>query len=278
MTAKHIVIVDLLGFGFGEAPEANRYDSVGADGLSHTIAAAPETELATMTRWGLGNVRFNHPIAGLTPTDHPEGYHGRVHVAVSDWTALTGFSELWQSQPESTLAALSQVVPVQLISMGTLAGIDYPQALEDSDLSAFNTVSTTDEGVTYVRLDTGLKLALAGDVEGFSTWLMQMDANLARLSQRLNDNDWLVVTSTVAADPTLGRITREYVPLLIKVSGQDRGQALGIRRTLADISASVFAEFGQAIPEMGHPFLAELGELNHHLDGNSPFSSHGPQK
>ncbi len=28
----HIVIVDLFATGFGEAPEANRYDSVGADG------------------------------------------------------------------------------------------------------------------------------------------------------------------------------------------------------------------------------------------------------
>ncbi|KRK47485.1 phosphopentomutase [Secundilactobacillus kimchicus JCM 15530] len=264
----HIVIVDLFATGFGEAPEANRYDSVGADGLGHTASSVPEFSVPTMQRWGLGNVRFNHPIAGIEPVDSALGYFGRVHVETTNWNQDTGFAELWQGDADRTLHQVSQFASVQLISAMPVDRISFPVLLVDDDRAGFEMVRSADQNVQYLRLGSGLTHSLRGDVGGFATWLEWVDHELATLSEQLSPDDWLIVTSSVATDPTLGRFTREYVPLLIEVKGQGTGQALGIRRTLADVSASIMATVTPLVPAMGHPFLTELGLVDHHMDGD----------
>ncbi|WP_438013306.1 hypothetical protein [Secundilactobacillus paracollinoides] len=92
----------------------------------------------------------------------------------------------------------------------------------------------------------------------YRQWLQDIDTKLFQLSHQLLSDTLLIVTSTQAIDPSFGRLTREYVPLFCFINDQNTGRALGIRRTLADVSATVEMNFHRQVASKGHSFLVEL--------------------
>ncbi|ANZ60182.1 hypothetical protein AYR62_01270 [Secundilactobacillus paracollinoides] len=266
---QQVVIVDLASLGIGEAPEANRYDAVGADTLGHLATDQELLSLTTFEQWGLGNLRDVNPVADIAAADKPAGYFGRVHVAVPDWTAQTGIDELFQGSADAWFKQqTSSGLAVQVICTNSIHQFAHPvinasndQAALDVALARTTAVSSgqqASQGITYVLLNEGTQHALHSRVTEYRQWLQDIDTKLFQLSHQLLSDTLLIVTSTQAIDPSFGRLTREYVPLFCFINDQNTGRALGIRRTLADVSATVEMNFHRQVASKGHSFLVEL--------------------
>jgi phosphopentomutase len=69
----------------------------------------------------------------------------------------------------------------------------------------------------------------------------------------------LIVTSDHGNDPTTPSTdhSREEVPLLVWFDGLARGSALGVRKTFADVGATVAQNFG-VDSEAGESFLDKI--------------------
>ena len=97
------------------------------------------------------------------------------------------------------------------------------------------------------------------DVEGFRRGLEEFDAGLPRICDALERDDLLVVTADHGNDPTTPSTdhSREFVPLLAWGKNFKSGLNLGVRKTFADIGATVGEMFGIKA-EAGTSFLRDI--------------------
>jgi phosphopentomutase len=88
------------------------------------------------------------------------------------------------------------------------------------------------------------------DPAGFARALTEFDAMLQEVLGRLRPTDLLLLTADHGNDPTTPSTdhSREYLPLLMYSPRIERGRDLGVRRTLADIGATIGALWGVAPP------------------------------
>ncbi|WP_409270535.1 phosphopentomutase [Neobacillus sp. SCS-31] len=98
------------------------------------------------------------------------------------------------------------------------------------------------------------------DPEGYGKALEEYDSRLPKVFEKLNEDDLLIITADHGNDPVHPGTdhTREYVPLLVFSKKLDEGKELPVRKTFADIGATVAENFGVAMPEHGESFLGEL--------------------
>ena len=98
------------------------------------------------------------------------------------------------------------------------------------------------------------------DPAGYGKGLAEFDAWLGMFLAMLRADDLLLVTSDHGNDPTTPSTdhSREYVPLLAKLIGSDRGVALGDRHGFMDVASTTLEHLG--LPERlgGNSFRAEL--------------------
>jgi phosphopentomutase len=92
------------------------------------------------------------------------------------------------------------------------------------------------------------------DPAGFARALTEFDAMLQEVLDRLRPTDLLILTADHGNDPTTPSTdhSREYLPLLMYSPCIERGRDLGVRRTLADIGATIGALWG-VVPPNGTP-------------------------
>jgi phosphopentomutase len=97
------------------------------------------------------------------------------------------------------------------------------------------------------------------DVEGYAAALEAFDRDLGALLPELALGDLLIITADHGCDPTYPGTdhTRDYVPLLVYGPGLP-ARALGVRRTFADIGASVLDALGRKPEGPGESFLSEI--------------------
>ena len=99
------------------------------------------------------------------------------------------------------------------------------------------------------------------DPQGYGQALEEYDARLPELLARMSNDDLLIITADHGNDPTYSGTdhTREYVPLLVySPRFRQGGQELGIRKTFADIGATIADNFGVSLPKYGTSFLSQL--------------------
>lgn len=98
------------------------------------------------------------------------------------------------------------------------------------------------------------------DPEGYGKALEEYDARLPEVFSKLNEGDLLIITADHGNDPVHHGTdhTREYVPLLVYSKGMAEGKELPVRKTFADIGATVAENFNVQMPEHGTSFLKEL--------------------
>jgi len=86
------------------------------------------------------------------------------------------------------------------------------------------------------------------DYAAYARGLEDVDARMPELLAAMKDGDLLIVTADHGCDPTTPSTdhSREYVPLIAKVKGVDRGIDLGTRTTFADIGETVLDFYGLA--------------------------------
>ena len=96
----------------------------------------------------------------------------------------------------------------------------------------------------------------SGDASRFGALLEVVDRGLAELLTELNEADMLIICADHGNDPFVhpGQHTREQVPLLFYQKGR-HATPLGIRRTLADIGATLCYYFDLLATQDGTPVL-----------------------
>ncbi|MFQ5600172.1 MAG: phosphopentomutase [Candidatus Krumholzibacteriia bacterium] len=99
------------------------------------------------------------------------------------------------------------------------------------------------------------------DVQGYAQGLRDFDAWLPSMLEALGDEDLLLITSDHGNDPTTPSTdhSREYVPLLGKLGRNSAGVALGTRRGLGDIAATVLEHYGLEERMGGNSFRCRMG-------------------
>lgn len=267
-----IFVLDLAGVGMGEAPDANRFQSVGADTIGHVAQQWPgDLSLPTLQQLGFGNIRITNPIPGIPPVEQPTGYFGCLHMAAQDNRRATGLREMWDYtgpiRTESvftTLTAAGYSVTLAGPFLSYLATQTPAERFQVGTNQAafqilYDRLNAPVSGLTYVVLPEFRFAGEHQDLEASAQALQMTDQHLAQVIHDLGANDLLILTATHAADPTFGPTpTREYLPLLVYSPSRQASHALGIRRTLADVGATVLENYGVAPTTTGHSLLNEL--------------------
>jgi len=97
------------------------------------------------------------------------------------------------------------------------------------------------------------------DANGYAMALEAFDLGLEDLLPRLGPGDMLILTADHGCDPLHPGTdhTREYVPLLVYGPGLP-AWPLGVRRTFADVGATILEVFGMKLEGPGRSFLPEI--------------------
>lgn len=117
------------------------------------------------------------------------------------------------------------------------------------------------EGLIMANLvDFDMLWGHRNDVRGFAAGLEAFDDRLPELLSRLTDADILIITADHGCDPTTASTdhSREYVPLLVYGRSLRSGVNLGIRRSFADVAATVVEALGVGGTKEGLSFLSQV--------------------
>lgn len=107
------------------------------------------------------------------------------------------------------------------------------------------------------------------DPLGYGKALERFDEQLGEFIPLLQDDDLLIITADHGNDPTYKGTdhTREYVPLFIYHNQITQGKKIELRKTFADVGATIADNFKVQSPEYGTSFLSiiERGDLNENV-------------
>lgn len=118
-------------------------------------------------------------------------------------------------------------------------------------------------GLNFLNLvDFDAKYGHRRDPQGYGEALETFDQRLPEVLDKLREDDLLIITADHGNDPVHHGTdhTREYVPLLIHHKDIDAGKQLPIRKTFADIGATIADNFGVKLPEHGESFLKAIND------------------
>ncbi|SDY59703.1 phosphopentomutase [Evansella caseinilytica] len=116
-------------------------------------------------------------------------------------------------------------------------------------------------GLSFVNLvDFDAKFGHRRDPNGYGKALEEFDVRLEEVFAKLTADDLLIITADHGNDPVHHGTdhTREYVPLLVYNKAMTEGRSLHIRKTFADIGATIADNFQVPLPAFGQSFLNEL--------------------
>ncbi len=117
------------------------------------------------------------------------------------------------------------------------------------------------KGIIFTNLiDFDMKYGHRNDPKGYAEAVEAFDHRLPEILSALKEKDIIIITADHGCDPTTPSTdhSREYVPLLVYGKKLGRPKSLGIRKSFADVGATVAEAL--SIPELdeGESFLKEL--------------------
>ncbi|MBD7907026.1 phosphopentomutase [Sporosarcina gallistercoris] len=124
-------------------------------------------------------------------------------------------------------------------------------------------MDTDFEGLSFTNLvDFDALFGHRRDPLGYGLALQEFDARMPEIMSRLKPDDLLVITADHGNDPVHEGTdhTREFVPLLVYSPRFISGGTLPLRKTFADIGATIAENFEAKAPEFGESFLQSLIE------------------
>lgn len=116
-------------------------------------------------------------------------------------------------------------------------------------------------GLSFTNLvDFDAKFGHRRDPLGYAEALAEFDARLPEVFEKMHKDDLLIITADHGNDPTYpgSDHTREYVPVLIYGKSLKQNGSLPIRKTFADLGATIADNFEIAQPKYGQSFLDNL--------------------
>lgn len=136
-------------------------------------------------------------------------------------------------------------------TVSNMDGMDKLVATMDKSFNGLSFVNLVDFDAVYGH---------RRDPKGYGQALEEYDVRLPEVFDKMTDDDLLIITADHGNDPTYKGTdhTREYVPLLIYSPRFAEGKELPLRKTFADIGATVAENFGVTKPEYGTSFLNDL--------------------
>ena len=177
--------------------------------------------------------------------------------------------------PGPTLLEYLQEKGMPVLAIGKIDEIFSKRGITHSDHTTNNseTIHKTLERIMNGP-KSGLVFANLGDFDtlyghrrnicGYAEALNQFDDALAEILKDLREKDVLIITSDHGCDPTFQQHTdhtREEVPLLVAGGVIRKGYNIGLRTSLADISATVCDALGLDKVGEGNSFWREVNEL-----------------
>ncbi|MHC8516510.1 phosphopentomutase [Sporosarcina sp. ITBMC105] len=141
-------------------------------------------------------------------------------------------------------------------SVRTVSNMDGVDKLLDVMKQQFNGMSFTN------LVDFDALFGHRRDPIGYGVALQEFDARLPEIMEALQEDDLLIITADHGNDPTHEGTdhTREFVPLLIYSPLFKEGGELPLRKTFADIGATIADNFDVKKPAYGESFLHLLQE------------------
>lgn len=154
------------------------------------------------------------------------------------------------------LGKISDIYDGEGITEGirTVSNMDGMDKLAETMDKPFN-------GLSFLNLvDFDAVYGHRRDPKGYGLALEEYDARLPEVFSKMTDDDLLIITADHGNDPTYKGTdhTREYVPLLMYSPRFAEGKELPVRKTFADIGATVAENFGVTKPQYGTSFLSDL--------------------
>jgi phosphopentomutase len=128
----------------------------------------------------------------------------------------------------------------------------------DQFIQAFDKTFT---GLSFLNLvDFDALYGHRRDPEGYGKALEEFDARLPEVFEKMTEDDLLIITADHGNDPIHHGTdhTREYVPLLVYSKDIKEGKELSIRKTFADVGATVADNFNVKMPKHGESFLKDI--------------------
>lgn len=125
-------------------------------------------------------------------------------------------------------------------------------------------VKTLDQdfrGLSFLNLvDFDAKYGHRRDPIGYGKALEEYDQRLPEVLEKMQEDDLLIITADHGNDPVHHGTdhTREFVPLLVYHKGITQGKELPVRKTFADIGATVAENFEVKNPKHGISFLSDI--------------------
>ncbi len=113
------------------------------------------------------------------------------------------------------------------------------------------------DGFVFTNLvDFDSKYGHRRDPQGYGQCIEEFDARLPELMGAMGEDDVLMICADHGNDPVHSGFdhTREYVPLLVYGKKVKAGANLGIRKTFADVGATVADILGAEAPSIGESF------------------------
>src|SRR5699024_5834012 len=90
-TFKRIFLVVLDSVGIGQAPDADKYNDIGADTLGNIAKHMGRIHLPQLEKLGLGNIK---EIEGVNAVTHPAAHYTKMMEASKGKDTMTGHWEL----------------------------------------------------------------------------------------------------------------------------------------------------------------------------------------
>lgn len=113
------------------------------------------------------------------------------------------------------------------------------------------------DGFIFTNLvDFDSKYGHRRDPQGYGQCIEEFDARLPEIMGAMGEDDVLMICADHGNDPVHSGFdhTREYVPLLVYGKKVKAGANLGIRKTFADVGATVADILGAEAPSIGESF------------------------
>ncbi|WP_210365619.1 phosphopentomutase [Bacillus sp. REN3] len=159
---------------------------------------------------------------------------------------------------------------LDVLAIGKISDIYDGEGVTDSLRTISNMdgmdklIQTLDQdfkGLSFLNLvDFDALFGHRRDPEGYGKALEEYDARLPEVFSKMREDDLLIITADHGNDPVHHGTdhTREYVPLLVYSKRMAEGKELPVRKTFADIGATIAENFSVKMPDYGTSFLKEL--------------------
>jgi len=117
------------------------------------------------------------------------------------------------------------------------------------------------QGIIFINLvDFDMLWGHRNNPQAFAAGLEEFDRRLPEVTDRLQKDDVLIITADHGCDPTTPSTdhSREYVPLLVYGQSIARSKNLGVRKSFADVGATIADIFGVNGTGQGKSFFEEI--------------------